>query len=386
MLLKAHDTWLSITAALLIIGGLLMVGSSTSYLALLHLDSPHTLFWRQLLNVGVGAIALVAMVRLRYKKLEDRPRLLWTSFGICVVALVLALFMPEAGGARRWIVIGPFRVQPSEFVKLFVIIYMASTIARNQGRINDLRRLPIPALAVVGTLVVLIAVEPDLSTAAIVAAVAAIMAFVAGLRWKYLATMGLLGCVGVVAAVIAQPYRLERIVDFVLRVLGQRPPSHQVWQSWIALGSGGGTGVGFAQGQQKALFVPAAHTDFIYSIVGEELGLLGTVAILTAFLLIFWRGVEIARKSREPFAAYLALGLSSLLTIQALAHIGVCLGLVPTTGLPLPFISYGGSSLVASMAALGLLINVSAETNLRPSLPNRRRIWRPLVLKVPRGL
>jgi cell division protein FtsW len=158
-------------------------------------------------------------------------------------------------------------------------------------------------------------------------------------------------------------------------LLGRREPSYQVLQSWIALGSGGVTGVGVGQGQQQAFFVPAAHTDFIYSILGEELGLVGTGAILLGFVLIGWRGMETAKWTKDPFGAYLALGLTSWLVLQALVHILVCLGLLPTTGLPLPFISYGGSSLVASMAAMGLLINVSQECNLNPRFPVRGRRW-----------
>jgi cell division protein FtsW len=202
--------------------------------------------------------------------------------------------------------------------------------------------------------------------------VATVMALVAGLCFKYFAVLCGLGGAAFVAAVLAEPYRLKRILDFILAVIGVREPAYQVTQSWIALGSGGLIGVGVGQGRQQAFFLPAAHTDFIYAILGEELGLVGTCAVLAGFMLILWRGARTALLIKEPFGAYLALGLTAWLVLQALIHILVCLGLLPTTGLPLPFISYGGSSLVASMAAMGLLLNVAQECNLRSGFTARR--------------
>jgi cell division protein FtsW len=347
-----------------------MVGSASGYVAMFYWNSPSALFGKQLLHFAVGLCALFIAMKFPYRLLASR-RLIWVLFGGCLASLILVFFMPAAGGAHRWILIGPLRVQPSEFTKLFVCLFMASTLTYKGNRVNDLLRVPVPALAVVGTLAMLIVAEPDLGTAVILVVVAAVMLFVAGLRWRYLAVLAALGTVGMVISVLIQPYRWTRIVDFIFAVLGIREPSYQVLQSLIALGSGGLTGVGVGLGKQQAFFVPAAHTDFIYAILGEELGLAGTSAVVIGFLLIFWRGTRTARRTREPFGSYLALGITCWLVFQALTHILVCLGLVPTTGLPLPFISYGGSSLVASMAAMGLLLNISKDCNLRSSVPVR---------------
>jgi cell division protein FtsW len=373
---KAHDPWLLYTTVGLLLGGLMMVGSSSGYLAMLYWKSPSVFLWKQIAHLGVGLAALILMVKIPYRRLAA-PRPIWTLFGVCLFLLVLVFFMPPFGGAHRWIVLGPVRFQPSELAKLFAVLYMAAALTRPGRSVNDPRRVLIPALTVLGTMAVLIVAEPDLGTAAIVMGVATVMALVAGLRWKYFAVLCALGMAAFVAAVLAEPYRLKRIVDFVLALIGVREPSYQVTQSSIALGSGGWIGVGVGQGKQQAFFLPAAHTDFIYAILGEELGLIGTWAVLVGFMLILWRGARTALRTKDPFGAYLAFGLTCWLVLQALIHILVCLGLLPTTGLPLPFISYGGSSLVASMAAMGLLLNVSQECNLRsgfPVLGARRRL------------
>jgi cell division protein FtsW len=194
------------------------------------------------------------------------------------------------------------------------------------------------------------------------------MFFVAGLRRGYLGAIVVLAGAAATLAVIVEPFRWRRVVEYVLALFGLAEPGYQVQQSWIALGSGGPLGVGLGQGHQQAFFLPAAHTDFIYSVVGEELGLLGTLGILAGFLLIFWRGLRTVVRTADPFGAYLALGLTILIVCEALLHICVCVGLVPPTGLALPFISYGGSSLVASILAVALLLNVSQECNIRACL------------------
>jgi cell division protein FtsW len=359
-LLKCFDPWLFFVVFLLVLFGVLMVGSSTCYLAMQEWNDPSVLYWRQGLHAVVGFVALLVAMRMPYAKLGGRPVLIaW--FFCCAILLLVVFTMPPLGGARRWILLGPVRFQPSEMVKLFVVVYMASVLARKQERINEPRVILVPCLVVVGTPALLILVEPDLGSVVVLVMVTVIMLFVAGLRAKYLATIGALGVLGLASAVVLYPFRVRRLVEFFRYVLGLDEPSYQLRQSLIAIGSGGVTGVGFGQGRQKAFFLPASHTDFIYSIVGEELGLIGTVPLLAAFLVIFWRGTRTTKRVREPFGAYLALGLTSLIVGQFLMHAGVCLGMLPATGLTLPFVSYGGSSLVASMAAMGLLINVSQE-------------------------
>ena len=240
---------------------------------------------------------------------------------------------------------------------------MAYMLSRKEKQVSDPWSVPIPCLGVVGVLGLLIVIEPDFGSAVMLFAVASVMIFVAGLRWKYIAAVGALGLAAVVLAVLVEPYRMQRVLSWFNPSSDALGTNFQLNQSLIAIGSGGLTGVGLGQGQQKAYYIFASHTDFIFSIVGEELGLIGTLALLVAFLVIFWRGLRAAIKAPDQFGFYLALGITCLLVLQALTNMGVCLGLLPTKGLPLPLVSYGGSSLLVSMAALGLLFNVSQHSN-----------------------
>lgn len=357
-----YDRWLFFTAAMLVVGGLFMVGSASNYVAMDYGRGPSMFYIKHLLNMLLGFGALVAMLSFPYQKLADR-RLVLTLLAISVVTLVLVLAMPAIGGARRWFPLGPLRLQPSEFAKLFCVLFMAYMLSRKEDQINDFWRVPLPCLGVVGTLALLVVVEPDLGSAVMLVAVVCVMIFVAGLSFKAIGAVGLIGAVGFVIAVFAESYRVQRIKAFLDPTWDALGVNFQLNQSLIAIGSGGLHGVGLGQGQQKAYFLPAVHTDFIYSVIGEELGLIGTGLLLCAFLVIFWRGTRAAVRAPDRFGFYLALGITNLLVLQGLINMGVCLGLLPTKGLPLPFISYGGSSLVASMAATGLLLNVSQHSN-----------------------
>jgi cell division protein FtsW len=271
--------------------------------------------------------------------------------------------MPAMSGAHRWIPLGPLRFQPSEFAKLFTVVFMAHVLSRKEDQVNDPWTVSLPCFVVVGTLAFLVFIEPDMGSAVMLVAVACLMIFVAGLSWRAIAALGSLGLLAFVAGVLAKDYRLMRLKAFLDPSADALGSSFQLNQSLIAIGSGGLTGTGLGQGQQKAFFLPAVHTDFIFSVIGEELGLIGTAALLAAFLLIFWRGMRTSFRAPDRFGFYLALGITNLLVLQALINMGVCLGLLPTKGLPLPFISYGGSSLLASMAATGLLLNISQHSN-----------------------
>ena len=362
-LLKCYDPWLVIVVILLVLAGLFMVGSSTSYLAMHDWKDASALYWRQGIHAVIGMLAMLVAIRFRYRLLAERPLLIGLFLG-CLLLLVAVLFMPAIGGAHRWIIIGLFRFQPSELAKLFVVLFVAFKLAHQGDRLDEPRQVLIPCLVVVGSAAVLVLAEPDLGSAAVLALPAGAMLFGAGLRWKYIFSLASLCALGVGIGILVEPFRFQRIVDFVYYALGLREPSYQLKQSLIAIGRGGLTGVGPGQGVQKLFFLPAAHTDFIFSIVGEETGLVGTGLLLLAFLVIFWRGMRTCERIRDPFGSNLALGLTVLIVGQGLLHIAVCVGMLPTTGLTLPFISYGGSSLVASMIAMGLLINVSQDCNL----------------------
>jgi len=357
-----YDPWLFFTASLLGVGGLLMVGSASNYIALEYSTDPSAFLWKHLIHLLLGFGALVAALSFRYRQLDDR-RVVMTLLGGCLVSLLLVLAMPAVSGAHRWIPIGPMNLQPSEFAKLFTVVFMAYALSRKDDRNSDAWAVPLPCFVVVGTLAFLVFIEPDLGSAVMLVFTACLMIFVAGLSWKAIAALGGLGAVGFVFGVLAKDYRLARIKSFLDPSADALGTSFQLNQSLIAVGSGGLTGTGLGQGQQKAFFLPAVHTDFIFSVIGEELGLLGTGAVLIAFLMIFWRGMRAALRAPDRFGFYLALGITNLLVVQALINMGVCLGLLPTKGLPLPFISYGGSSLLASMAGIGLLLNISQHSN-----------------------
>jgi cell division protein FtsW len=355
------DPWLLAVTVVLAGGGLLMVGSSSNYFALDTMASPFGLWWKHGLFALVGAAALAAILLVPYQRLAE-PRLLRTLLAVTLGLLVLVLAMPAAGGAHRWIPLGPIKIQPSEFAKLVCIVYLAL-------RLSEQKRTPLEPRAILGPLIVagmmagLVLAEPDLGTSAMIILVAGVMIFAAGLHWKWIAAMAGLGSVGLLVSIAVQPYRLVRLRAFLDPTADPLGASFQLNQSLIAIGSGGFAGTGLGSSQQKAFYLPAAHTDFVFSVVGEELGLAGCAAVLAAFLLLYWRGIRVALRAPDRFGSFLALGLTHALVLQALVNLSVCVGLLPTKGLPLPFLSYGGSSLVASMMAMGLLLNVSQYSN-----------------------
>lgn len=360
------DRWLFLTTALLVVAGLFLVGSASYYFAMsLGLHPYHFLILHSL-HALVGAAAFTAALYLPYQKLASRPLVLG-GMAASLVALALVWTMPAVGGAHRWYRFGPLTVQPSELAKPVAVVFTAYLLSRRESEVNVLRRVPMPCLLGVGPLVLLIVIEPDLGTALMLVLTVSVMVFVAGLRWKYIGASVGAGVLGLLLAVLIEPYRIQRIKTYVGSLFGPTEDTlgagFQLVQSLIAVGSGGVTGAGWGQGQQKALYLPAAHTDFLFSVIGEELGLLGTGLMLAAFLLLFWRGIRTALRAPDRFGFYLALGITSLLVLQALIHMGVCLGLLPTKGLPLPLLSHGGSSLVATMAAVGVLLNVSQHSN-----------------------
>jgi cell division protein FtsW len=325
-------------------------------------QNPSSYLWKHLLHMMLGAVALAATMSFPYHKLADGRIVVMLLIG-CMVALILVLAMPEANGARRWFPIGPLKFQPSELAKLVTVLFVAFLLSRKEKRVNDFWAVPAPCFGVVFALAFLVVIEPDLGSAVMLVAVACVMVFVAGLSWKLIAAAGGIGVVGFAVSVLVEPYRLDRIRSFLDPSLDATGAGFQLNQSLIALGTGGWLGAGLGHGHQKAFYLPAAHTDFIFSVIGEELGLLGTGVLLLAFLMIFWRGMRAACRAPDRFGFYLALGITNLLVLQAFINMCVCVGLLPTKGLPLPFISYGGSSLLLSMAATGLLLNISQHSN-----------------------
>lgn len=270
----------------------------------------------------------------------------------------------EVAGAKRWIRIGDFGFQPSELIKLTFIMYLANFISRRKNIINNFFYGLLPALIVLGLPTLLILLQPDLGTAMALVCIAFIMLFCAGLSYRYFIFGGLLSLPMLYFLVFSIPYRRARILAFLNPWADPKGIGFQIIQSQIALGTGGLFGQGLGQGKQKLFYLPAAHTDFIFSVIGEEMGIIGAVVVTFLFILLIWQMAKIIHFNNDDFFRFLSIGIVSLIALQAVINIGVSIGIFPTKGLPLPFISYGGSSLIFDLAAIGLLLNVSRKRDI----------------------
>lgn len=338
--------------------GVVMVFSASAVYAREQLGNPYALLGRQLLWLVLGLAAMFGVVNLDYRRLHQ-PVAIFTAIFIVLALLVAVLFLDPSRHTHRWIRWGPLSVQPSELAKVVLILFLAYFLDRRRRAVNDPIGTLLPAAAIVTIFVCLVVVEPDLGTAAALALVAGSIFFVAGVGWRYLAYLGLLALPVVYLLIVRVPYRLERIRAFLNPAADPRGAGFQMLQSLLAVGSGGVTGVGLMDGKQKLFYLPEAHTDFIFAVVGEELGLVGAALVVVLFGILCWRGLRVAMHAPDNFARLLATGITAMVTWQALINLSVVLGLLPTKGIPLPFISYGGTSLLVMLLATGLLLNLS---------------------------
>ena len=344
--------------------GLVMVYSASSARAALAADDPAYYLKRQALYALVGIAALVLFSRTDYRRLRFAILpLLLTSFAFLVAVLVVGT---PVNGARRWLALGPFTLQPSELAKLALALWIAA-----QSRGELLR----PIGVVVGTAFALVLVEPDLGTAIAIAIMVAAVLAVAGTRLSTLAGGAAIGFFLVAAAIWLEPYRRDRLLAFLDPWQDPEGAGFQSVQAMLALGSGGFFGTGLGESVQKVYYLPEASTDMIFAIVGEELGLVGAFAVIAAFVVFGYAGFNVALGCREPFGKLLAAGLTALVCGQAAVNVSAVMGLAPLTGIPLPFVSYGGSSLIVGLASVGILLNiaVSDAAGARAELPRRRR-------------
>jgi cell division protein FtsW len=279
------------------------------------------------------------------------------------IFLLLLVLIPhigrETGGARRWFRLGPVNFQPSEFAKLAIIIYMADLVSRKGIVMKNFFKGYLPAVIILGAVVGFVLLEPDLGTAITVCLISFIILYVSGVRPVYIWSSFLASLPVLYFLLFRVAYRRKRLMVFMNPWADKRGAGFQIIQSFVALGSGGPFGVGLGQSRQKLFYLPASHTDFIFSIIGEELGFAGVAAIITLFVLFVWQGMKVVFKAVDTFERSLALGIVSLIAIETIINIGVTAGALPTKGLPLPFISYGGSGLIFHLAAVGLLLNVA---------------------------
>jgi cell division protein FtsW len=369
----------SISVAVLTLAGLVMVLSASSVSAFATYGSSFLFFKRQLLYAAIGGVCLLGTSRLPHRVWSRAWAPLLTLSLVLLVLVLHPSVGTVAGGAARWIQVGPFSLQPSELAKFAVVAALAALLARNLNRLeSEPLRWVLPLFAIVGSVSILVLLQPDLGTMMVIAGTAFLLMFVAGVRLRLLATTFVLWAATGASLILGESYRRTRFFSFLDPWSDPRNSGYQIVQSLIALGSGHLFGVGLGASRQKWMYVPNAHTDFIFSILGEELGLVGEIVVLAAFVVLIYAGVRIALRATDPFGRLLAGGITAWLGLQTLVNLGAVTGVLPITGVPLPFVSFGGSSLVVSMAAVGVLISIgrtSAATSRAPSRGNggRRR-------------
>ncbi|OFI07551.1 lipid II flippase FtsW [Clostridium acetireducens DSM 10703] len=354
------DFLLFATIMLLVAIGVIMVYSASSYSAFFNPQINDSMYFlkRQALWAIIGIIFMFWAIKTDYHKLRKYTN---TFMLVTIILLLLVFLFPPINGARRWIQLGPATFQPSEIAKYIIVIYMAKSIDIKGEKIKTVKYGILPYICVSGFYAALVLAEKNLSIAAVIMIVTVIILFIGGAKFKHLLTLGgIVGAVGV-AAIYFEPYRMARFLSFRNPWADPKKTGYQLIQSLLALGSGGIWGVGLGKSRQKCYYIPEPHNDFIFSIIGEELGLIGCTFIIMLFIVFIWRGIVTAIRAKDVYGTLLASGITSVVAIQAVINIAVVTGSMPVTGVPLPFISYGGSSLVFNLIAMGVLLNISRQ-------------------------
>ncbi|MCK5912313.1 MAG: putative lipid II flippase FtsW [Desulfuromusa sp.] len=361
---NVDTTLLLLTVSLTCIGVVMVYSSS----AIMAADKFHDGFYFLKRQLAYTVIGFVLMAVATYFNYQNWRKLAVISL-LASIALLAMLFIPgfgvRVGGAMRWLRLPGLTIQPAELVKLTLVLYLAHSLTRKKEKVRSLLKGYLPYMIVLGVLLLMLLKQPDLGSAMIIAGVALAMLIVAGVRWRYLLPTILMTLPVVYFLVMQVDYRRRRIMTFLDPWDDPFGAGFQIIQSLVAFGNGGILGQGLGIGEQKLFYLPEAHTDFIFSVIGEELGLVGVLVVAALFLMLVLCGIRIALQCQEPFGRNLAFGLSFLLGLEAFVNLSVCMGLLPTKGLALPFVSYGGTSLVVSLIAVGILLNIS--NSLEPS-------------------
>jgi len=358
----APDKWLFAATVGLALFGVVMVYSASAVIAQKQNGNQFHYVLKQGVWVAIGFFVMLLMMQFNYQQLKSR-RVVYGLLLLCTIGLLGVFAFSATNGAHRWLKFPGFSIQPSEISKLALILFLAYFLEKRAGEEGDFWRTFVPCAIVTGGLAGLIVIEPDFGTAMMLVFIFVVVIFTAGARLVHLTMAAAPALLVAGALLIFVPWRLKRLVMFLDPWADPQGAGFQVVQSLIAIGSGGIEGLGFAQGKQKMLFLPFAHSDFIFAVVGEELGLVGALTIVLVFALFLWRGIRTALLAPDRFGMLLSLGIVASIVVQALFNISVVLSLVPTKGIPLPFISYGGSSLVPTLAAVGILLNVSQHAS-----------------------
>lgn len=346
---------------LLLVGiGVVMVYSASSAIALKNYGTDYYFLKKQALFTLLGVVGLVIFRRFPFQWYRPLAYPLLAVSIICLIAVWIPGLGITAGGARRWLNLGSLTFQPVELVRVALIIYLAYSLAKKQDRLHEFSIGFIPHVAVLGIFTVLILKQPDFGSVVILGAITWLMLYVGGVRLIHLLSPLLAFIPVAYLLMISEPYRVRRLMSFLNPWQYQSDEGYQVIHSLLAFGSGGIFGAGIGKGYQKLFYLPEPHTDFIFSVIGEELGMLGVLTILILYSVILWRGIIIARNCDDPFGQLVASGITIAIGLQVVVNMGVSLGLLPTKGLTLPFLSYGGTSLLINMATIGILMNIGA--------------------------
>ena len=356
----APDYGLLAVVAVLMVLGLVAVYSSSYAIGSLEYGDANFFIKRQAIAAAIGLVGLVVMMSIDYHILLRLSPLLMLAAVVALGAVLVPGVGVEQNGATRWVAIGPLPpLQPSELAKFAVLVYMAAWLAAKGDVVRDVALGVVPFVGMVGLVGALIVLEPDIGTAALVAAITGTLFFVAGAKLFHVLVLAASGVVTAGVLILFAGYRMERVLSFTSAESDPSGFGFQTLQMLVALGSGGISGLGLGVSRQKFFYVPGSHTDGVLTILGEELGFIGVMVVLALFILLLWRGVQIARRAADPFGSLLAVGVLAWIGFQTLLNIGGVTRSIPLTGIPLPFLSYGGSSLVMTMLAVGLLLSVS---------------------------
>ena len=354
------DKWLFGTVLLLVMFGLVMVFSASAVMAKATLGSPYAYVTKQAAWVGLGLLALFGLMKVDYRRYNN-PKLIFPLMGVTAAMLLAVFVMGGMNGAHRWIRVGGFTLQPSELAKPVIVLFLAWFLQSRIHQIDDIKHTIAPAALLPLVYILLILKEPDLGTAMVCAAVLILMLFLAGMQMKWIGMAVACAAPVLYYMLFHVAWRAARMKAFMNPEADPKGAGFHIMQSLIAVGSGGVIGRGLTEGIQKLFFLPEPHTDFIFANICEELGLIGALCVVAAFCVLGVRGLRAAYRSTDPFARFLAFGLTTAILVQAFFNISVVLALVPTKGIPLPFISSGGTSVFVTLACMGVLLNVTRE-------------------------
>lgn len=354
------DRWLFIVTLVLVFVGLVMVFSASAVMAKERYGSGYYFLLKQLGWAVAGLIAMIVGMRVDFRRFKH-PAVVFSVLGVTTLLLISVFFLDRSHNTHRWIHLGGFSLQPSELAKPALILFMAYFLESRIKSMDDLRNTLLPAIIPTLVFVGLIVFQPDLGTALACCAITVCVLFVAGLEMKYLGYAFLASILPLYFLIFHVAYRRDRILAFINPFSDPQGKGFHMIQSLIAVSTGGITGLGLMEGKQKLFYLPEPHTDFIFAVTAEELGLLGSIIIVALFAIFLWRGIRTALRTQDMFGQFLVVGITAMVVVQAFVNISVVLGMMPTKGIPLPFVSYGGSSLFVTLACVGVLLNVTKQ-------------------------